>query len=227
MTTRAVAIVVAAGTGRRLSAGAPKAFVPVGGVPMLVRSVRAALASPSISSVVVAAPRGDESAAASMLAGVDGVTIVTGGASRHASVRACLDAVDAEVETVVVHDAARPFAPPSMFTAVVEALIDGDGCVPVVPLTDTVKRVRDGSVISTEDRDELAAAQTPQSFRARALRDAHARAEAEGREFTDDAAALEWAGYRVRAVDGHPSNVKITTTEDLSRAEDVLRTVAG
>jgi 2-C-methyl-D-erythritol 4-phosphate cytidylyltransferase len=91
--------------------------------------------------------------------------------------------------------------------------------VPVVPVADTVKRVRDGSVVGTEARGELALAQTPQAFRAAPLRDAHARAERDGLDFTDDASAVEWAGYRVRVVPGEPGNFKITSAEDLARAE--------
>jgi len=91
--------------------------------------------------------------------------------------------------------------------------------VPAVPVADTVKRVRHGSVVSTEPREELALAQTPQAFRAAPLRDAHSRAEHAERDFTDDASALEWAGYRIRVVPGEPGNFKITSAEDLARAE--------
>jgi 2-C-methyl-D-erythritol 4-phosphate cytidylyltransferase/2-C-methyl-D-erythritol 2,4-cyclodiphosphate synthase len=148
--------------------------------------------------------------------------VVTGGASRHASVRAALAVVPAGTDLVVVHDAARPFATPALFAAVIGAIGEAEGAVPVVPLADTVKRVRDGWVVSTEVREELAATQTPQAFRADALREAHDRAHAEGREFTDDAAAVEWAGFRVRVVEGEAGNFKITTEADLERAVEAL-----
>jgi 2-C-methyl-D-erythritol 4-phosphate cytidylyltransferase len=224
VTSPAVAIVVAAGDGRRLGVGVPKAFVEIGGVPMLLRSVRAALACGRISGVVVVAPPGGESTAASILRGERRVSVVTGGESRHGSVRAGLEAVDAGAEIVVVHDAARPFASSSTFALVVDSLGEADGCVPAIALTDTVKRVVETWVVRTEDRDALVSAQTPQAFRASALREAHERAAADGRQFTDDAAALEWAGFRVRVVEGDPSNVKITTGEDLSRAEATMGT---
>jgi 2-C-methyl-D-erythritol 4-phosphate cytidylyltransferase len=222
----AVAIVVAAGSGERLGAAVPKAFVPLGGEPMLVWSVRAALACPSIGSVAVAAPPGGEDLAHAMLEDAGPHAVVAGGDSRQSSVRAALAAVPREADVVVVHDAARPFATSSLFSAIVDALEDADGAVPVVGLADTVKHVRDGWVVATPAREELAAAQTPQAFRASALRDAHARASAEGVEFTDDAGMLEWAGYRVRAVEGEPGNFKVTTAADLDRANERVRTAA-
>jgi 2-C-methyl-D-erythritol 4-phosphate cytidylyltransferase/2-C-methyl-D-erythritol 2,4-cyclodiphosphate synthase len=113
-----------------------------------------------------------------------------------------------------------------LFEAVLDALPGWDGVVPVLPVSDTVKRVREGRVLGTEDRAELALAQTPQAFAAPALRDAHARAEREGHELTDDGAALELAGFRVRAIVGEPGNFKITTAEDLARAEALLAELA-
>jgi 2-C-methyl-D-erythritol 4-phosphate cytidylyltransferase/2-C-methyl-D-erythritol 2,4-cyclodiphosphate synthase len=194
---------------------------------MLVRSVRAALGCDAVASVVVAAPEGREGVTRAMLEPLGARTVVAGGPSRHASVRAALAAVDERAEIVVVHDAARPFATPSLFAAVIEAIGEADGAIPVVPLADTVKRVEDGWAVSTPARDALAAAQTPQAFRARALREAHRRAAEQGLEFTDDAGMLEWAGYRVRAVEGDAGNFKVTTAADLDRANELVRSGAG
>lgn len=221
MTARAIAIVLAAGSGERLGAVEPKAFLPLGGTPMLVMTVRAALASPSIGSVVVAAPLGSEDLAHALIEQLGAHAVVPGGATRGASVRAALAEVPAEVPVVVCHDAARPFASPALFDDVVRALDERPevaGVVPVVPVADTVKRVSDGYVVRTEPRDELALAQTPQGFRATALREAHERAAAQGRDFSDDAALVEWAGHGVSTVPGEPSNFKITTADDLARA---------
>jgi 2-C-methyl-D-erythritol 4-phosphate cytidylyltransferase len=220
VTTRAVAIVVAAGSGERLGAGVPKAFVEVGGVPLVVRSCRAALASSSVGAVVVAVPVGAEDEARSLL-GNEGILVVAGGDTRHASVEAALGAVPDDTDVLVVHDAARPFATPALFDAVVATTADADGAVPGLRLTDTVKRVHEGWIVGTEPREALWIVQTPQAFRAVALRDAHARAAADGRVFTDDAAALERAGYRVRIVDGELENFKVTTAADLRRAAEV------
>jgi 2-C-methyl-D-erythritol 4-phosphate cytidylyltransferase/2-C-methyl-D-erythritol 2,4-cyclodiphosphate synthase len=103
---------------------------------------------------------------------------------------------------------------------VVVALVEGvDGVVPVIPISDTIKRIRGETVVATEDRAELGLAQTPQAFRASVLREAHAKADAAGVDLTDDAAVLEWAGYRVSVVPGEPGNFKITTPADLERAD--------
>lgn len=221
--TRAVAIVLAAGAGRRMGAGIPKALLPIGGRPILSVAAAAAAASPAISAIVVTAPPGYESQARACLEGLDvPTTVLTGGASRQASVRAALTALGEDVSIVAIHDAARPFAPPDLFTTVVEALSDGVvGAVPLVPVADTVKRVLGGRVVATVDREELGLAQTPQAFRVDALRAAHERAEAAGLWATDDAALLETEA-EVIGVAGDPMNVKITTMLDLARADALM-----
>jgi 2-C-methyl-D-erythritol 4-phosphate cytidylyltransferase len=210
---RAVAIVVAAGSGDRLGLGIPKAFVELGGTTLLGHAVANALGSDAIERVVAVVPRGSEDEARALLAD-DRVEVVAGGTTRAASVRSGLESAGAE-RLVVVHDAARPLAPPDLFDAVVGHLSGADGVVPVVPIADTVKRVRDGLVERTEPREDLVAAQTPQAFSAEALRDAHVRAAEGETEPTDDAAALEAAGYRVRIVEGAISAMKVTTLGDL------------
>jgi 2-C-methyl-D-erythritol 4-phosphate cytidylyltransferase/2-C-methyl-D-erythritol 2,4-cyclodiphosphate synthase len=219
--TRAAAIVLAAGAGRRLGAEAPKAFLPIGDRPILAVAVAAAIASGVIDALVVTAPPGYETAAGGCVEGL-GVptTIVTGGDTRQASVRAALAVLGHDVGIVAIHDAARPFAPPDLFRTVVQAIRAGaDGAVPVVAVTDTVKRVDGDRIVGTLDRSELALAQTPQGFRLDALRDAHDRAVAAGTEATDDAMVLEADG-NVVAVPGDPMNFKVTTLLDLARAED-------
>jgi 2-C-methyl-D-erythritol 4-phosphate cytidylyltransferase len=132
------------------------------------------------------------------------------------SVHAALAAVPASSEIVVVHDAARCFASPELFGRVVAAVAAGAvGAIPVLAVTDTVKRIDDGRAVSTLDRAGLGLAQTPQAFRRRELVDAHERAASAGVEATDDAALLEEGGD-VRVVQGDPANVKITTPEDLA-----------
>jgi 2-C-methyl-D-erythritol 4-phosphate cytidylyltransferase/2-C-methyl-D-erythritol 2,4-cyclodiphosphate synthase len=226
VTLGAIAIVLAAGSGERLGLPTPKAFAALGGRTILAHAVASALASPAIDLVVVTAPEGSEDLAHAICEPLGAHTIVTGGATRHVSVRAALDVVPADTPVVVCHDAARALATTSLFSAVVRALDGWDGVVPVVPVPDTVKRLRGETVLGTEPREELALTQTPQAFRLSALRDAHRRASEAGLDFTDDAAALEWAGFRVRAVPGDPRNFKITTVEDLERAEALMTGVA-
>ena len=216
--TNAVAIVLAAGEGARLGSHEPKAFLEIDGAPMVVHAVRAASGSGLFERIVVTVPPGLEDRARALLDGLPtAVDVIAGGSSRHASVDAGLSVVPPEVGVVFCHDAARPFARPALFVAVADALQGVDGAIPVLAPSDTVKRVRDGVVVATEPREEIGLAQTPQAFSAAALRDSHERAASAEMEFTDDAAALEWAGYRVRVILGDPDNVKITTAADLAR----------
>jgi 2-C-methyl-D-erythritol 4-phosphate cytidylyltransferase len=217
----AVVILLGAGAGRRLGRAEPKAFLPIGGRPMLAVAAAAATASRVAGGLIVTVPPGWEDAARACLDEIDaGASLVPGGDSRQASVRAALAEVPAGIEAVAVHDAARPFAPPELFTRVLAGVEDGaDAAIPVVAVTDTVLRVRGGVVAEVEPRDELALAQTPQAFRTEVLREAHAKAAASGVAFTDDASILEWAGFEVRTVPGDPGNVKITTLADLAEAD--------
>jgi 2-C-methyl-D-erythritol 4-phosphate cytidylyltransferase/2-C-methyl-D-erythritol 2,4-cyclodiphosphate synthase len=150
----------------------------------------------------------------------DAVEIVAGGATRQDSVRRGLVSIADEEGIVLVHDAARPFATAALFDRVAGA-IDGpvDAVVPVVPIADTVLRVRGGVLAGVEPRDELSFAQTPQGFRTATLRESHAKADAAGFSFTDDASLVSWAGFEVHTVDGEAANRKITTAEDLADAE--------
>jgi len=216
----AAAIVLAAGAGRRLGADEPKAFLTIGGRPILAVAAAAAAASGAIDEMIVTVPDGFEDRARGCVEGL-GIpcTVIPGGDSRQASVRAALAAAGG-IELVAVHDAARPFAPPDLFVSVLDAVdADVDGAVPVLPVADTVKRIEGGFIIATVPRDELALAQTPQAFRVSALRDAHDRAAASGLGVTDDAQLLEAVGHRVRAIAGDPMNTKITTMLDLARAD--------
>lgn len=217
----ATAVVLAAGAGERLGADEPKAFVRIGGRPLVAIAAAAAAASKSVGSLVVAVPAGTEDRAREMLTDIEvPVTIVAGGATRQGSVVLALAAVPEGVSVVVCHDAARPFARSDLFSAVIDAIgEETDGAVPVVPIADTVKRIQDGRVVGTESREGLALAQTPQAFRLEALAEAHGRASESSIEVTDDAGVVEWAGYRVAAVDGDPRNFKITTPADLLRAQ--------
>lgn len=222
------AIVVAAGSGERLGRSEPKAFVEVAARTLLAMAAGAAVASELVDALAVAVPSGWEERAEDVLAELDvPVRVVTGADTRHASVAAGLLAVPQECTRIFVHDAARPFASPALFGEVLAGLGIARGVVPVVPVPDTVKRVRGHVVVGTEERSELWLAQTPQAFEADALRDAHRRAIETGREFGDDAAALEWAGYRVRVVEGEPGNFKVTTPTDLLRAELLVASRGG
>jgi 2-C-methyl-D-erythritol 4-phosphate cytidylyltransferase len=206
---RTWAIVVAAGGGARF--GSAKQFARLGGVSVVERAV--VVAQAVCAGVVVVLP--PESA----WTAPDGVQVAVGGATRSDSVRAGLAAVPEDADVVIVHDAARPLASRQLFELVVKAVVDGaDGAVPALPVADTVKRVRDDRVIETVARDGLVAVQTPQAFRAGALRAAHRL----GANDTDDAALVEANGGTVVVVEGERRNLKLTVADDLELAETLL-----
>lgn len=225
---RIAVIVVAAGSGTRLGASAPKAFVGLDEHTILRHALEGVFAAPE-AQVVVVAPQdreGDALTEALESAGSrrDLVSVVVGGRTRQASVQAGLHAVWPDVELVLVHDAARALTPPAVFERVIAALDGGaDGAIPVLPVVDTIKRVHGAAILAALDRSELAAAQTPQGFR-RELLDAAYRST--DREFTDDAALMAAAGHPVAAVEGDPLAFKITTREDLARARDIVAPLA-
>jgi 2-C-methyl-D-erythritol 4-phosphate cytidylyltransferase len=208
------AIVVAAGRGDRF--GGAKQFLELAGTRLVDRAVRAC--ADACHTVVVVLPEGVV---------WEGPTVhaaVTGGATRSDSVRAGLAALPTTVEIVVVHDAARPLASRAIFDAVVDAIRAGaDAAVPALPVADTLKRVDGTRVTETVTRDDLVAVQTPQSFRADALRAAHAS----GESATDDAALVEQRGGCVVVVPGEGANFKITSPSDLALAAAVLAARGG
>jgi 2-C-methyl-D-erythritol 4-phosphate cytidylyltransferase len=221
--TRTVAIVPAAGSGERLAAGKPKAFVEIGGQAMLQRAVRGLLDSGVVDHVVVAVPATKIDDAKLMVG--DAPTVVAGGANRTESVRIALEAVD-DADWVLVHDAARALTPASLIRRVVDALRTGKPAViPGLPVSDTIKAVdADGVVIATPERAGLRAVQTPQGFQTALLRKAYARAG--DLPVTDDASMVEQIGGRVHVVDGDVLAFKITTALDLLLAESLLRSGA-
>jgi 2-C-methyl-D-erythritol 4-phosphate cytidylyltransferase len=148
---------------------------------------------------------------------------VAGGAERQDSVRCGLAALPGEVTHVAVHDAARPLVRPRDVSQVVRAARSCGAALLAVPVRDTIKRVQAGVVVGTPPRSECYAAQTPQVFRIDWLREAFAKADADGVRATDDAALVERLGVTVEVVEGDPGNLKITTADDLALAEVSLR----
>ena len=207
------AVLAAAGRGERLGGERPKAFARLGDLPLVAEPLRRLDESDWIDGIVVAAPPGWEQACI-VLAEEIGAgkvsAVVTGGETRAASVRAGLAEVPEDAAVVLVHDAARPLVSDEVIGRVLAPLSEGyDGAVPVVAIPDTVKRVLRGEVIETVDREGLVISQTPQAFVAGALRRA---AEAEG---TDCASLVESQGGRIKAVEGDPRLLKVTSPTDL------------
>lgn len=212
-----VAIVPAAGSGERLGAGIPKAFVDLDGRTMLDHCVDGLLASGVIDRVIVAVPEDLVNQTAAMLDGR--ATVVAGGAERPDSVRAALAEV-ADADYVVVHDAARPLTPQTQIQRVVAALTDGlRAVIPVLPVVDTIKAVdANGAVLGTPERAGLRAVQTPQGFEIDLL----CRAYRQTAAVTDDASLVENLGVPVHTVAGDPLAFKVTTPLDLRLARAVL-----
>jgi 2-C-methyl-D-erythritol 4-phosphate cytidylyltransferase/2-C-methyl-D-erythritol 2,4-cyclodiphosphate synthase len=215
------AVLVAAGRGERLGEGRPKAFVRLGDLPLLAEPLRRLDASAWIDHVVVVAPPEWEEPAillAEELGASKVGTCVTGGETRTASERAGVAEVHEDAAVILVHDAARPLVADDVIERLVEALGRGfDGAVPVLPVSDTLKRVRDGLIVETLDRAELVTVQTPQAFVASVLRAALDPVRANLAQATDCAALVEAAGGRVAAVAGDERLLKVTTREDLER----------
>lgn len=223
MTSLVGVLVPAAGVGVRLGPGRPKALRELAGEPVLVHAVRGLRACPSVGPIVVAAPVADVDAVRDQLASYD-VLVVAGGAERQDSVRAALAALPAEVDLVLVHDAARCLTPVEVVERVVAALRSGaPAVVPVLPVADTVKQVADDRVVCTVDRAALVSAQTPQGFLRAVLEQAHADGAA---GLTDDAGLVEAMGAPVVTVPGADEAFKVTRPLDLLLAEALLAMTA-
>ena len=222
-------IIVAAGSGTRLGAAAPKAFVGIDARSVLRHALGGVFAAAPMQ-VIVVAPAGLEGEAQAEVDAAAGDRrelgrVVTGGDSRQQSVAAGLAALWGDVTTVLVHDAARALTPPSQFDAVAAAVDAGTGVVPALPVIDTLKRVDGDVVTGPVDRSELAAAQTPQGFPRALLVQAYAVAADAGAEYTDDAALFAAAGLPVRHIGGDERAFKITTPADLERARQLVAAV--
>ena len=216
-------LLLAAGDGVRLESGEPKAFVTVAGMPILRRAAEAAAAAELVDALVVAVPLGAEGRAEELLSGLSKpVTMVSGGTTRQDSASAAM-ARAGEAEAVAVHDAARALCPSSLFDVCLRELDRSDAVCPALPASDTIKEVSGDIVVGTLDRTRLAAAQTPQAFRADVYRRAHDAAARDGVFATDDCSLVERIGVAVRIVPGDGRNIKITTPDDIAVAEMFLR----
>lgn len=231
---RVIALVAAAGRGTRLGATVPKAFVRLRGRSLLERSIAAMVNSAVVDEIVVLVSPDMEAYAEEMLAQtglldatVTGVPVflVHGGGERADSVWSGLRAIVDEDAVVLIHDAARALTPPGMIARVARRVLGGaPAVVPVVPVSDTIKQVDDGTVVGTPDRASLRAVQTPQGFRLKDLRaanEAYFAAADPGFTATDDASLMEWHGVPVVTVQGDPMAFKVTTPIDMTLARTI------
>jgi len=220
-------LIAAGGRGERAGGSEPKQFRAIAGQPMLLRALRPFASHPAVRQIVVALPQPWATEPPSWLADLRGerLRLVAGGATRVASVRNALAALDPGIPIVLVHDAARPFVTVAEIDAVIAMAAAGQGALPALPVTDTLKRaLDDGRVVETASRSGLWRALTPQGFPRTMLERAFARADAE-RDWraTDDAGLVEALGETVRIVPGSPRNMKVTTPDDFLLAESLVR----
>jgi len=219
-------IVPAAGMGLRLGDERPKALVPCGGKPLLLRTLERFGPLGLLSGAVIAVPRATESNFAALLCDVYPDTvfaIIAGGRERQESVEKALNVLDSSSEIVVIHDAARPFVDAASVEASIDAAAEYGASTVAIPCSDTILVADvDDKLVDTPDRGSLWACQTPQTFRIEVIKKAHQHARAEGFKATDDATLVRRMGQAVKLIRGTPLNFKITTQEDLAFAEAII-----
>lgn len=210
------AIILAAGMSSRMK-GTDKQLLSIDGIPVIVRSAMNFQNTSAVSEIIIAA-KGELCADIEAICQKAGVTklkaVCAGGETRAKSAEAAF-LLAGETEVTLIHDGARPFASPEIITAVAEAAYENGGAIAAVPVTDTIKCVKDGFIESTPDRSALYGAQTPQGFRTGLYR----KMLAQSGDFTDDSQLAEAMGIKVKIVTGSYDNIKITTPEDIARAE--------
>ena len=224
---RTVAIIPAAGSGNRMSRDVSKQYLALGGKPILVCTLEVFEACPLVDSLLIVVPSQDvvsvrnDILAPWNLKKVAGV--IPGGKERQDSVRAGIEALDGDVELVIIHDAVRPFITAGLIENCVRAATAEGAATVGVPVKDTVKEVGpDGRILRTCDRSLLWLTQTPQVFRRDIIENAHRAAVRDGFRGTDDTSLVERLGISVQMIRGDYGNIKITTPEDLILAEAML-----
>ena len=222
---RVAVIIPAAGAGTRFGGDIPKQFQPLGGKPLVQRVVERVLFDEEVTRVIV--PVSEMLLAAVNQSSSDRVVFVAGGETRQQSVLRGLDHVPDDCDVIAVHDAVRPFFSLDTFHTAVALAREHGAAIPVLAITDTIHVIENDAIASTLDRNVLAAAQTPQCFRADVLRDVLARAVREGADATDEAGLAARYGHVVKIVRGDSMNFKITRPEDLVMAERIVAEWGG
>lgn len=223
-----VALVTAAGSGTRVGGNCKKQFLSLGGVSILRRSLTPFDHHPDIHQIIVTLPASECTHWQGILSKDHTLTTpvlcIPGGTTRQDSVRLGLEAaVSFTPEIVLIHDAARPLLSDKLLREIIISADINGAALPVLPVKDTIKIIRDGMLVSTLDRSTLGAAQTPQAFRFPLILELHRQALSDGIEVTDDASIFEHYGHPVAALPGEETNFKVTTPEDLERARAILQ----
>lgn len=222
---KSYAVILGGGSGRRMEASVNKIFLPLRGIPAIIRSI-APFTGLCAGAVVVAAEHEVEEMKAILRRyGMDRFVkaVVPGGSERQHSVFNGLNALPADAECVLIHDGARALVTEAVIQRAMESAQTYGSGIASVPVVDTIKRARpDGLVLETPDRSSLRAMQTPQAFKRELIMEAHRRAQEDGFLGTDDASLLEHAGMSVYLSEGDRENLKLTTPTDLALAEVIL-----
>ena len=215
-----IALIVAAGRGTRLNKDIPKQYLRLAGEPILRHTIKAFINHPSIDTVQVIIHPDDRALYDDAVIGLSLPEPVLGGETRQDSVRLGLESLKGKKpEKILIHDAARPFVSSRLISEVIEGLAEHQAIIPTLPIADTIKRVENKYITATIDRHGLAVAQTPQGFHFDTILSAHKTLQ--NQTFTDDASLCEAADITVATVLGSCDNIKITTPEDLQRAENI------
>ena len=216
------AVIVAAGSASRMG-GIDKVMAPLGGEPMILRTVRAFEDCEAVKEIVIVTRQDLMGPIAELCSGFTKVrSVVQGGSSRQESVKLGLLALSKEVRLAAVHDGARPLVSGELIDRVIRAAHSYGAAAPAIPVKDTIKVFEGGFIAATPDRSTLRAVQTPQVMDRDLLLGALEKAEQEGIALTDDCSAVEHIGMRVRLVEGEERNLKVTTPLDLKIAELLL-----
>jgi 2-C-methyl-D-erythritol 4-phosphate cytidylyltransferase len=223
------AMIMAAGSGERMSEGQPKQLMSVGGKPMLAWSLKRIADRRNVLGVMVVTAPGMSTIMRDALAGhgADDVDMwVDGGTRRQDSVRLGLAALPADATHILIHDAARPCIGADALQRILDGLRESDAVVPAVPAVDTLVRMDNRYITEIVDRSEIAAVQTPQAFELNLIRRAHAHADEHGIEASDDGTLVLAIGERVLSVEGSRDNIKVTYPGDVALAEAILNNVS-
>ncbi|MBW4595224.1 MAG: 2-C-methyl-D-erythritol 4-phosphate cytidylyltransferase [Brasilonema angustatum HA4187-MV1] len=224
-------LIPAAGSGRRMGSDRNKLLLVVRSKPIIAWTLLAAEAASQISWIgIISQPYDwqDFQTIITQLKLSKPVELIQGGSTRQESVYNGLQALSDSAREVLIHDGARCLATPDLFNSCAQAIRDCPGLIAAVPVKDTIKVVNENGIIqSTPDRRQLWAAQTPQGFDVKLLKQCHAEGLRQGWEVTDDAALFEKCGFAVRVVEGEETNLKLTTPQDLAIAEFILKTRLG
>lgn len=219
------AVIVAGGRGVRMGADVPKQFLPLGGKPILARTLEPFLACAGVGEIVIAAPRAHIAETERIVASLvpaKPVRVVEGGRERQESVRLGIAALAGGADIVIVHDAVRPFITVGIIESCIAEAARSGAVTVARPMKETIKTVEGGMVTGTPDRARYWIVQTPQAFRSGLLIEAHERALADGFSGTDDCMLVERLGHPVAVIEGSDTNIKITTPADFAAAGAIL-----